>query len=102
MNSVRIKIVDELPSALEFKSLLARSAVNVTTRMHACILSTSAFVPTMSINYLFKLKEYMDSLGMSKYSIDIEDFNAEDSLSMFDELWNTREVEKTILRNVIL
>lgn len=89
-NKEDVKCIKELPSAKEFKSLLSCSEVNVTTRMHACILSTSAHIPTMSINYLFKLKEYMDGIGLSDYSIDIEDFCCKDAFPMFELLWKNR------------
>jgi colanic acid/amylovoran biosynthesis protein len=90
----RILIIQDLPSAQEFKSMIACSEVNIVTRMHACILSTSAYVPTMSINYLFKLKEYMVSIGLSNYTIDIEDFNSTNAFSMFQNLWNSRANER--------
>lgn len=86
-----VKYIEHLPSAYEFKSLLSCSTVNVTTRMHACILSTSAYVPTMSINYLFKLKEYMTGIGLGDYALDIEDFNAERAFLIFERLWMNRQ-----------
>lgn len=92
VNKKMIRYIEELPSAKEFKSLLACSTVNVTTRMHACILSTSAHRPTMSINYLFKLKEYMTGIGLKDYTIDIEDFCAKDALPIFDRLWVNKEM----------
>jgi glycosyltransferase involved in cell wall biosynthesis len=74
-NKSSVKLIENLISANEFKSMLACSELNITTRMHACILSTGAFIPTMSINYLFKLREYMSSLNLGEYALDIEDFN---------------------------
>lgn len=90
-DKAQVKYIDQLLSPHEFKSLLSCSAVNITTRMHACILSTSAHVPTMSINYLFKLKEYMDGLGLSDYSIDIEDFCADAAMPLFEKLWKNKD-----------
>lgn len=90
-DKAQVKYIDQLLSPHEFKSLLSCSAVNITTRMHACILSTSAHVPTMSINYLFKLKEYMDGLGLSNYSIDIEDFCADAAMPLFEKLWKNKD-----------
>lgn len=97
----RSYIVETLPSAKEFKSMMSCSVVNVTTRMHACILSTSAHIPTMSINYLFKLKEYMQGIGLGDYTIDIEDFNAKDSLEIFSRLWANKEVLRSGLEQTM-
>lgn len=91
-DKTRVSIVNTLHPPHIFKGLLACSEINITTRMHACILSTGAGVPTLSINYLFKLSEYMKSLGLSKYSFDIEHFNAADTFSSFEAMWNSRGV----------
>jgi len=100
-NKQDIDIIKNLPTPYEFKSLLSASEINITTRMHACILSTGAFVPTISINYLFKLKEYMNSLGLSDFSLDIEDFEHSIILDMFDKMWNTRPYWQNHLKNKI-
>ncbi len=84
-------VIDRLTSPSEFKGLLACSRVNVVTRMHACILSTGAGVPTLSVNYLFKLKEYMESLGLAEFSVDIEEFHADILLPAFERMWKERD-----------
>ena len=89
-NKQRIKIIENLPTPDQLQGMLSCSAVNITTRMHACILSTNSCVPTISINYLPKLKGYMESLGLSEYSIDIEEFSAEKAINAFRLIWNDR------------
>jgi polysaccharide pyruvyl transferase WcaK-like protein len=84
-------VADKLTSPGEFKGMVALSQVNIVTRMHACILSTGAGVPTLSINYLFKLGEYMESLGLKDFSVDIEEFQAETVLKAFDRMWTDRK-----------
>lgn len=84
-------LIDRLTSPSQFKGMLACCRVNIVTRMHACILSTGAAIPTLSVNYLFKLKEYMESLGLSEFSVDIEEFQAETLLGPFERLWKDRE-----------
>jgi len=82
--------VERFLSPSELKGALACSEVNIVTRMHACIFSTGAGVPTVSVNYLYKLREYMDALGLSEYSIDIEEFNAAWMNQAFDKIWIRR------------
>jgi polysaccharide pyruvyl transferase WcaK-like protein len=100
-NKKKTKIITKLPTPSQLQGMLACSQVNITTRMHACILSTSACVPTISINYLFKVREYMDSLGLSDFSIDIEEFCAAWTLKAFSKIWSEREQWRTHLENVI-
>jgi len=100
-NKARAHIIETLSSPSELKGMLACSEVNITTRMHACILSTGASIPTISVNYLFKLKEYMHSLGLGDYSIDIEEFNANWALRAFDSLWQERPRWRTAISEAI-
>ena len=86
----QIVCFEQFVTPAQCKGALACSEVNITTRMHACIFSTGAGVPTLSINYLYKLREYMASLGLEDYSIDIEDFNAEWMLAAFEKMWSRR------------
>lgn len=90
-NKKEIKVINDLPTPAQLQGMLACSEINITTRMHACILSTNSGTPTISINYLFKLSEYMDSLGLSDFSIDIEEFSAEKLLAAFQLMWPERE-----------
>lgn len=96
-----VRIIDSLPTPSEFKGMLACSDLNITTRMHACILSTGAFVPTISVNYLFKLAEYMNSLGLSEFSIDIEEFCADKALAAFRKMWPERALWRNHLEEAI-
>jgi len=86
----RVICVEKFMSPAELKGALACSEVNITTRMHACIFSTGAGVPTLAVNYLYKLREYMANLGLEDFSIDIEEFNADWMLSAFDRMWQRR------------
>ena len=83
----RVICIEQFLSPTELKGALACSEVNITTRMHACIFSTGAGVPTISVNYLYKLREYMANLGLEDFSIDIEEFNAEWMMAAFDRMW---------------
>lgn len=100
-NGNKVRIITKLPTPSQFKGMLACSELNVTTRMHACILSTGAFVPTISINYLFKLAEYMNSLGLSDFSIDIEEFCADRALGAFRKMWPERAKWREHLKGAI-
>lgn len=86
-----VTVLEQLPTPSQLEGMLACSELNFTTRMHACILSTGGGVPTISINYLFKVREYMRSLGLEEFSIDIEEFNAAWALDAFRRMWPERE-----------
>lgn len=96
-----VTVIESLPTPSQLKGMLACSELNVTTRMHACILSTGAAVPTISINYLFKVREYMRSLGLEEFSVDIEEYHADWALNTFRRMWPERERWREHIHRVI-
>jgi len=100
-NAGNVRVIEDLPSPSVLKGMLACSQINITTRMHACIFSTGACVPTISVNYLFKVREYMRLLGLEEFSIDIEEFNAGWALGTFGRMWTERERWRGHLSEVV-
>lgn len=100
-NKQHARIITKLRTPAEFQGMLSCSQINITTRMHACILSTTAYVPVISVNYLFKLREYMDSLGLGEFSIDIEEFCAEKAIKAFNLMWPERDTWVQHLKVVV-
>jgi len=68
---------------------------------NACILSTGAYVPTIGIAYLFKVKEYMNDIGLGDFCVDIEYFEHKKVFMMFEEMWNRKQEICDNLQNII-
>ncbi|HOS17337.1 MAG TPA: polysaccharide pyruvyl transferase family protein, partial [Bacteroidales bacterium] len=96
-----VSYLNDLISPHEFKSMLSASEINIVTRMHACILSTSAYIPTIGIAYLFKLKEYMNDIGLADFCVDIEYFEHNKVFQMFEEMWYRKQEISKNLQNII-
>ncbi|OHX67016.1 polysaccharide pyruvyl transferase family protein [Flammeovirga pacifica] len=56
----------------EYQSLQKQLNIFITTRMHVGIISTSAYVPTISINTQHKIRGYMTNIQMQDYCIDLD------------------------------
>ncbi|MFC1807277.1 polysaccharide pyruvyl transferase family protein [Candidatus Omnitrophota bacterium] len=65
------------PSAYEFQAWLSYLNVLVSTRMHAAILATNIFTPTITINSQEKLFGYMSLCGQQDLSINMEALSTE-------------------------
>lgn len=101
-NKDRVHLLEALPDPHDFKSMMSASEVNVVTRMHACILSTGARIPTLSVNYLFKLREYMSAVGLGAFAVDIEEFEAERFRPLVETAWNRRAAIRVELDRVLV
>lgn len=95
-------IIDQLLTPSELKGIYKLFEMSIVTRMHAAILCSMSGTPIVSVNYLYKLEEFMKHLGLVDHSVGIEDLH-------FDELWrivdhvylNRKSLEKN-LKNIVL
>jgi len=71
------------------------------TRMHACIFSTGIFTPTLSINYQFKLREYMSLMGLGEYTVDIDHVTTDNLRVLLERAWEDRAENREVLERHI-
>ncbi len=94
-------IVNQLCTPAQMKSIMGLLEMCLVTRMHACIFSTGILTPTFSINYQFKLHEYMRLVGLEDYTIDIDNVTYERLKEIADKTWNNRKRIREILEEKI-
>lgn len=80
----QVTLIRNLYKPGQIKGLFGNKDMVIATRMHACILATGAHAPTLSINYQFKLYEYMKLLGLEENTIDIEKMTLEKLKALID------------------
>jgi len=90
-------IVSRLCSPSEMKGIMGVFELFLATRMHACIFSTGICTPTVSINYQFKLKEYMRSMGLERYSLDIDQVQPDNLREVVRTAWDNRGEIRNVL-----
>lgn len=90
-NKAKVTCIRKLYPPGQIKGLIASMDMFIATRMHACIFATSAHVPTLSINYQFKLYEYMKLLGLEDNTVDIEKLTFDKLKELIDYTYANRE-----------
>lgn len=91
-------VLSTLCTPAQTKSIMAELEICLVTRMHACVLATSALTPCFSVNYQFKLREFMEFVGLGAYTIDIGDVTYERLREVAERTWNHREEIRDILK----
>ena len=61
----------------EFIEMAKRSSLVIGMRLHSLILGTSIGVPVIGLEYMPKVKAYMESIKQSEYSLDLETITSE-------------------------
>ncbi|GAB6268099.1 MAG: polysaccharide pyruvyl transferase family protein [Smithella sp.] len=93
----RATILDTVYTPSQMKGIMGLFELCLVTRMHACILSTGIFTPAASINYQFKLKEYMNLIGLGEYTVDIDVITTAKLRTLMENAWNDRDACREVL-----
>jgi len=68
----KIYIHSSAPEVDEFIEIVRQSSLVIGMRLHSLILGTSIGVPVIGLEYMPKVKAYMESIKQSEYSLDLE------------------------------
>ncbi|RKY84246.1 hypothetical protein DRQ11_11855 [candidate division KSB1 bacterium] len=83
-------VLEKLYSPKELKGIIGQMGMFIASRMHSCIFSTGMAVPTLALNYQFKLYEYMKLLGMEEMTCDFDRVSFDRVRPLADSLWADR------------
>lgn len=61
-----------VPEVDEFIEMAEQSSLVIGMRLHSLILATSIGIPVIGLEYMPKVKAYMESIKQSEYSLDLE------------------------------
>jgi polysaccharide pyruvyl transferase WcaK-like protein len=92
-----VTILDRVYTPSQMKGIMGLLELCLVTRMHACIFSTGIFTPTASINYQFKLKEYMKLVGLGDYTVDIDKVTVANLSELMNRAWHDRDANRSVL-----
>jgi colanic acid/amylovoran biosynthesis protein len=99
-NKRRTKII-RTDSVAEFKLLLNRMDMVISSKMHPAILAVLGFVPVLCISYDHKQTGFFQRLNMSECTLNIRDVSYERLLFKIDETWNQRDTLGESLKHQI-
>jgi len=77
--------------------LISRCRMLVGMRLHSLIFAASAGVPAMALAYDPKVYNFMKSLGLSEYTLDLQTMDMEALASMLNTVWKQRTRIRVLL-----
>lgn len=92
--------INRLLTPIELATIYSHCYFSIVTRMHAAILCSGAGgKPVISINYLYKLREYMKNIGFEDYSVDIDYVNSQALISFVNKMFEQYDMNIKKLNN---
>lgn len=88
-------------SVPEFKALLNRMSMVISSKMHPAILAVSAFVPVLSIVYDHKQTGFFQRLDMIDCTLNIQEVSTERLAAKIEDTWSQHEQLTGALREQI-
>lgn len=82
----------------ELRALISSSVFFVGSRFHSCIFAMTAGVPTFAIAYLPKTSFILQDLGLSRFSVDINEIDQQELVQRVVEAFRDREAGRTKLQ----
>jgi polysaccharide pyruvyl transferase WcaK-like protein len=83
-NRTEVIVTESVP---EFKALLNRMSMVISSKMHPAILAVSAFVPVLSIVYDHKQTGFFQRLDMIGCTLNIQEVSTERLTAKIDSTW---------------
>jgi len=97
----KVKTIINKYSPDELKRICGQMDVVIGTRMHSVILSSTMGVPVIGIEYEFKIRDYLKSIGQEKYLSKFDDVTFKSLRDMVDDVWKNRnEIKREMEINV--
>lgn len=97
----RAHIHSRAPEVDEFIKIAKQSSLVIGMRLHSLILGTSAGVPVIGLAYMPKVRAYMDNIGQSEYSLDLETITSEKLINLIKSIFKNYDlISKKILSEV--
>jgi len=85
----------------EIMGIMGKLDLLVGTRMHACVLSAAMGTPIISINYVPKVKHFLDLIELKEYSIEPDDLTLDKLKSFTEDILKEKEAIVSNLRERI-
>jgi polysaccharide pyruvyl transferase WcaK-like protein len=67
----KVKVHTRAPEVDEFVRMTGRSSLIIGMRLHSLIIGASSGVPIIGLEYMPKVRAFMDSISQSEYSLDL-------------------------------
>ncbi len=82
--------------------MIGRRRILIGMRLHSIIFAIITNTPFIAISYSNKVKDFVESIGFSKYCIDVKNFNHQHVLKLVDEIKNDSNEIKLKLEKIKL
>ncbi len=88
----RTHIHSRAPEVDEYIEMAKQSSLVIGMRLHSLILGTSVGIPVIGLEYMSKVKVYMDRIGQSEYSLDLRTMTDERLISVIETIFNNYKI----------
>lgn len=89
-----------LPNPVANNFISACQAVDfmISTNMHPIIIAATASKPSIALSYHYKLDDYMNSIGLEKYILRLDDFTKEEFVELARDMISNKGVADIVHR----
>ena len=88
-----VRVLSSAPGVDEFAGMVDQYSLVIGMRLHSLILATAAGLPVIGLEYMPKVRAYMESIDQGDYSLDLEAVTSDRLVALIEDTfdhYNTR------------
>jgi polysaccharide pyruvyl transferase WcaK-like protein len=93
---IEVKVIDQRHTPQELIEIYSSCDVTIAIRLHSAVFSQIALTPAIAINYLPKIKAYMEDFGTISQLLSIEEIKSADIHNLIELVLDNKELMKLI------
>ena len=97
-NGDRVCLLSESYSPATVGGLISHCHLVVGMRLHSLVFAANAEVPAVALVYDPKVRNFMTSLGLSDYALDLPSFSMGELSEILERAWTQREQTRQVLK----
>ena len=97
----RVFLIEESRYIRNFHYLVNHAALMISMRLHSAILSAGQYKPSIAISYSPKIEEFMKTIGMEEFVVDVNNINKNTMLHLTQRILSEKTQLSSHMKNKV-
>lgn len=84
-------VYERAPNFTELRKIFSHTDITIGMRLHSAIFSFSSLKPMIALSYSSKVKDFMNSIEMAQFCLDIKDINSDNIINLVNNIIKNKQ-----------
>lgn len=87
----KTSVHERVPNFTELRKIFSHTDITIGMRLHSAIFSFSSLKPMIALSYSSKVKDFMNSIEMAQFCLDIKDINSDNIINLVNNIIKNKQ-----------